>query len=69
MSDTPDIFILDAALARLREIDALFADLDVGVCALHLDACIASLESRLLKAKSGEVPMRRIIREVGSPTE
>jgi len=66
MTDSQDIIVLDAAAEQLRAIDALFDDLDVGVCALHLEACLAALESRLRKAKSGELPMRRLVREAGS---
>lgn len=67
MTDDQDIITLEAAAEQLRAIDALFDDLDVGICALHLEACLASLESRLRKAKSGELPMRRLVRETGSP--
>lgn len=62
MTDSQDITVLEAAAAQLRAIDAIFDDLDVGVCALHLEACLAALESRLRKAKSGELPMRRLVR-------
>lgn len=67
MVDDQDMIALDGAIEQLREVDHLFADLDVGICALHLEACIAALESRMLKARSGEVPMRRINREARSP--
>jgi hypothetical protein len=56
------MIVLEAAAEQLRAIDALFDDLDVGVCALHLEACLAALESRLRKAKSGEQPIRRRLR-------
>lgn len=69
MTNTPDLIVLEGAVDRLREVDALFNELDVGICALHLEACIAALESRLIKARSGELPMRRLTREVGSPAE
>lgn len=49
--------LLDAALERLRELDELFGDLNVGVAAIHLDACIAALESRIAKARSGQMPV------------
>lgn len=62
MTESQDITVLEAAAAQLRAIDAIFDDLDVGVCALHLEACLAALESRLRKAKSGELPMRRLVR-------
>lgn len=68
MSESSDLIVLDAAMDRLREIDAVFSELDVGVAALHLEASIAALESRLLKARSGQLPMRRIVREIDSPT-
>ena len=69
MPDRDDMIVLEGVVERLREVDALFNDLDVGICALHLEACIAALESRLIKARSGELPMRRLAREVGSPAE
>ena len=62
MSDVQDIIVLEAAAEQLRAIDTLFDDLDVGICALHLEACLAALESRLRKARSGELPIRRIVR-------
>ncbi len=67
MTDSRDIVVLEAAAGQLRAIDAMFYDLDVGVCALHLEACLAALESRLRKARSGELPIRRFIRETGRP--
>lgn len=42
-----DAAVLEDALNRLHEVDALLADVDAGICLLHLAACIASLESRL----------------------
>lgn len=63
MTDRRDIIVLEAAVEQLRAIDALFDDLDVGVCALHLEACLAALESRLRKANSGELPIRRLVRD------
>ncbi|MFC3713967.1 hypothetical protein ACFOMD_15445 [Sphingoaurantiacus capsulatus] len=62
-----DIVALEAVVEQLRGIDALFVDLDVGVCSLHLDACIAALESRLRRARSGEAPIRRVVRETSGP--
>ncbi len=69
MTKTADLIVLEGAADRLREIDALFNEFDVGICALHLEACIAALESRLIKARTGELPMRRLSREVSSPAE
>lgn len=63
-----DITVLEAAIEQLLQIDRVFAELDVGVCALHLDACIAALESRLRRARSGEAPLQRVSRETSSPT-
>ncbi len=62
-----DIAALEAALGQLRQVDGIFTDLDVGICSLHLDACIAALESRLRKARSGEAPIRRVVRETSGP--
>lgn len=67
MTEKQDIIVLEAAAEQLRAINTLFDDLDVGICALHLEACLAALESRLRKAKSGELPMRRLVRETRSP--
>lgn len=69
MTDGRDITVLEGAEQQLRAINALFDDLDVGVCALHLEACLAALESRLRKARSGELPIRRLNREADSPVE
>lgn len=63
MADDRDIILLEAVMKQLRAIDALFDDLNVGICALHLEACLAALESRLRKARSGELPIRRLMRE------
>ncbi|MFC3711299.1 hypothetical protein ACFOMD_01870 [Sphingoaurantiacus capsulatus] len=49
MSDV-DLTLLDQALDRLREANALLEQTDAGVATLHLDACIAALESRLRRA-------------------
>lgn len=49
-----DIPLLTEALERLREVDRMLDGSDAGVCLIHLAACIASLESRLLKARPGQ---------------
>ncbi len=67
MADSRDIIVLEAAAEQLRAIDTLFDDFDVGICALHLEACLAALESRLRKARSGELPIRRLMRATGDP--
>lgn len=45
--DKTDLATFELAIARLREVDALLDDTDAGVCLLHLEACIAALESRI----------------------
>ena len=40
----------EAALLRLREVNFALDKTHAGVCILHLDACIAALEDRLLHA-------------------
>ena len=67
MSEDGDIITLEAAAEQLRAIDMLFDDLDVGICALHLEACLAALESRLRKARSGELPIQRRSRTASPP--
>lgn len=42
-----DLATFEAALARLREVNSLLDGANAGVCLLHLDACIAALESRI----------------------
>ena len=49
-----DIPLLAEALERLREVDRMLDGSDAGVCLIHLEACIAALESRLLKARMGQ---------------
>ena len=49
-----EITVLSEALERLREIDRMLDGSDAGVCLIHLAACIAALESRLLKARVGQ---------------
>lgn len=44
---TVDTTVLAKALERLREVDTMLGNTDAGVCLIHLDACIASLESRI----------------------
>lgn len=46
---TVDTTVLAQALERLREVDTILGNTDAGVCLIHLDACIASLESRIGK--------------------
>lgn len=55
--DDNNALLLDAALERLREIERVFDELNVGVAVLHLEATIAALESRIRKARSGEQPL------------
>ena len=47
-----DIKILETVVEQLRGIDAVLAEIDAGVCALHLDACIAAMESRIINARA-----------------
>jgi len=49
-----EIPLLAEALERLREVDHMLDGSNAGVCLIHLAACIAALESRLLKARSGQ---------------
>jgi hypothetical protein len=49
-----EITVLAQALERLREVDKMLDATNAGVCLIHLAACIAALESRLLKARSAE---------------
>lgn len=49
-----EITVLVQALERLREVDKMLDETSAGVCLIHLAACIAALESRLLKVRSGE---------------
>ncbi len=42
-----DLATFEVALMRLRAVDALLDDSDAGVCLLHLEACIAALESQI----------------------
>jgi len=52
------IDLAEAALDRLREADALLESLNVGPCSIHLDACIAVLESCIARARSSEQSLR-----------
>lgn len=54
-----DLGALETAVALLHEVEAIFDRLNVGACATHLDACIATLEQRIAKARSGELPLVR----------
>lgn len=45
-----DLLAFDVALLRLREVNELLDDTDAGVCLIHLEACIASLEGRVAEA-------------------
>lgn len=58
---TTDLDTFKAALARLREVDTLLDNSDAGVCLLHLDACIAALESRI--RRHGMTAEQRLIEE------
>jgi len=51
-----DIRLLELVAERLREIDLVFTEVDAGVCAIHLDACIAAMESRIAKGKAALRP-------------
>lgn len=42
-----DTIVLAQGLERLREVNDLLDDSDAGVCLIHLEACIAALESRI----------------------
>lgn len=44
---TRDLATFQTALNALRDVERLLADTDAGICLIHLDACIASLESRI----------------------
>ena len=39
------------AIERLREVETLLDDSEAGICLIHLDACIAALESRIKVVK------------------
>jgi len=54
-----DLASLETAVTLLNEVTEIFDRLDVGACALHLEACVAALESRLREARSGGRPLRR----------
>ena len=54
--DANDVSVMVLALERLREVNDVLDEMDAGVCVLHLDACIASMESRVLKATGGSIP-------------
>lgn len=51
-----NVSLFEDALTKLREVDAMLADADAGICLLHLEACIASLESKLRKESVGSQP-------------
>jgi hypothetical protein len=54
--DWNDIRVMELALDELRETNDALGEIDAGICLLHLDACIASMESRLIKARTGLPP-------------
>ena len=54
-----DLALLAQSLERLREANMLLEQTDAGVATLHLDACIAALESRMRKAE-GSHPLQAI---------
>ena len=51
------VILLDASLERLRQIEAVFDEFNVGVAALHLRAAVAALKSRVRHASTGEKPI------------
>lgn len=42
-----NIPVFNEALSLLRQANRLLDNTDAGVCLIHLDACVAALESRL----------------------
>ena len=74
-----DLATLEAALLRLREVDALLDNTDAGVCLIHLDACIAALESRIRRfgmtahdqradaANDAALVLRKPLTEISNP--
>ena len=56
--DDKNLLLLEAALDRLREVETVFDAFDTGVAVIHVEACIAALESRINKARSGERPLQ-----------
>lgn len=51
-----DTIVLAQGLERLREVNDLLDDSDAGVCLIHLEACIAALESRLAALNAAPAP-------------
>ena len=51
-----DVSVMMLALERLREVNDALDEIDAGVCVIHLDACIASMESRVMKVSGGTMP-------------
>lgn len=51
-----DVSVMILALERLREVNDVLDEIEAGVCVIHLDACIASMESRVLKVSGGIMP-------------
>lgn len=54
--DKNDVSVMMLALERLREVNDVLDEIEAGVCVIHLDACIASMESRVLKVTGGSLP-------------
>ena len=52
-----ELSILTEALAGLRKVDALLEQTNAGISIVHLDACIASVESRIATL-NGTHPLR-----------
>ena len=51
-----DTIVLAQGLERLREVNDLLDDSDAGVCLIHLEACIAALESRIAALNTAPAP-------------
>lgn len=51
-----DVSVMMLALERLREVNDVLDEIEAGVCVIHLDACIASMESRVMKMSGGIMP-------------
>lgn len=67
-----DTIVLAQGLERLREVNDLLDDTQAGVCLIHLDACIAALESRIATLNAAEAALSVTAtacaaRELGQP--
>ena len=52
-----DTILLAQGLERLREVNVLLDDTEAGVCLIHLEACIAALESRIATLNAADAPL------------